>query len=127
MTRAKVLAVGLLGTLLCAAVHADSASESGELAFHRNCAACHSLDEGKNTMGPSLFSIYGRKSATVKDYGYSSALQNLNLNWSETNLDAYIADVQRFAPGSKMSVKIADARTREDIVLFLKAQASHER
>jgi len=127
MTRARLLVIGVLSALPCAAVHADTAIASGELAFHRNCAACHSLEKGKNTIGPSLFSIYGRKSAAINDYGYSKALQNLNLNWSEKNLDAYIADVQRFAPGSKMWVKLPDAKTRESIIFFLKSQALPEK
>lgn len=127
MTRAKLLAIGVLSALPSAAVHADTAIASGELAFHRNCAACHSIEKGKNSIGPSLFSIYGRKSAEIKDYAYSKALQNLDLNWSEENLDAYLSDVQRFAPGSKMWVKVPDAKVRESIILFLKVQASPEK
>ena len=127
MTRAKLLAIGVLSALPCAAVYADTAITSGELAFHRNCAACHSLEKGKNAIGPSLFSIYGRKSAAIKDYGYSRALQDLDLNWSEKALDAYIADVQKFVPGSKMSVKVPDAKVRESIILYLKSQASSEK
>lgn len=99
MTISRIVAMGSLGVLASAAVHAGSTDlESAQLAFHRNCAACHSLDKGENKIGPSLYGVYGRKAASMEGYSYSEALRQLNAVWSDTTLDAYTSDAQKLAP-----------------------------
>lgn len=113
------------GLLFCGAALAGGADAvNGELAFHRNCTACHSLEAGQNRIGPSLFNVYGRKSASVEGYAYSQTFRRLAVTWSDASLDPYLTDAQQFAPGSKMWIKLPDAQTRQDIIVFLRAQAS---
>ncbi|CAN7749215.1 c-type cytochrome [Variovorax sp. LjRoot130] len=104
--------------------HADANSVANEeLAFHRNCAACHSLEKGQNRIGPSLTSIHGRKSAMAEGYSYSATLRQLNLAWSNATLEPFLSDAQRFAPGSKMWVELDDEKTRKHIIEFLQLQS----
>ena len=53
--------------LLIGAGHAGAAdAEAGKKVFNK-CAACHSVEPGKNKIGPSLFGVYGRKAGTRSD------------------------------------------------------------
>src|SRR3984885_736848 len=56
----------------CAA-WADDAS-AGASVFKTECSECHSVKEGRNKKGPSLFGIVGRSAGTISDYSYSDAL-----------------------------------------------------
>jgi len=48
--------------------------EAGKTAF-KKCALCHTTEAGKNKLGPSLFGVVGRKSATLEDFNYSEAMK----------------------------------------------------
>lgn len=123
-----ILALAAACLLAAPAAWADGADTAdGELGFHRHCASCHALEAGQHRIGPSLFKVYGRKSASQEAYAYSQALRGLGLTWTDANLDPYLSDAQQFAPGSKMWVKLPDAQMRKDIVAFLKAQSSEAR
>lgn len=123
---AKLCAIGLAGAVTLAHADADSVA-SGELAFHRNCSTCHSLEKGENRIGPSLASVYGRKSAVAEGYAYSATLRQLNLTWSDATLEPFLTDAQRFAPGSKMWIKLDDEKTRKNIIEFFKSQSQPSR
>ena len=123
MAISRLLAAGLFASLSWTTAHADpGTTASGEIAFHRSCAACHSLEKEKHRIGPSLFSIYGKKSGQSPDFRYSDAMQKLDITWTDENLSGWLADSQKFAPSSKMWLKIPDDKTRQDIIAFLKAQ-----
>lgn len=126
MSIAKLFAAALAGTMTLAQANADSVA-NGELAFHRNCAACHSLEKGQNQIGPSLSSVHGRKSALAEGYVYSATLRQLNITWSDATLEPFLSDAQRFAPGSKMWIKLDDEKARKDIIEFLKSQSQPSR
>ncbi|HMM89791.1 copper-containing nitrite reductase [Bradyrhizobium sp.] len=68
----------------------------------RKCQACHSLDAGKNGVGPSLARIVGEKAGAVPGYNFSSAMKASNLTWDAATLDAYLTDPQKVVPGNKM-------------------------
>jgi len=74
---------------------------TGKLVF-RKCQACHSLEPGKNGLGPSLSGIVGKKSGSVANYSYSPAMKGSNLTWDVATLDTYLADPQKTVPGNKM-------------------------
>src|SRR5262249_19683174 len=56
---------------------ATSEETSGDTAagrqVFRKCQACHSLEPGKNMLGPSLGGLMGRKAGSEAGYNYSSA------------------------------------------------------
>jgi nitrite reductase (NO-forming) len=86
----------------------------------RKCQACHSLEAGKNILGPALNAIVGRKAATQPGYNYSAALKQSNLTWDAATLDAYLADPQKTVPGNKMPFPgLKTDHDRTDVIAFL--------
>ena len=48
---------------------ADGDAARGEKKFE-DCAACHKLERGENSLGPSLYGVFGRPAATLTDFRY---------------------------------------------------------
>jgi nitrite reductase (NO-forming) len=93
----------------------------GKLVF-RKCQVCHSLEPGKDVLGPSLAGIIGRKSGAEPNYGYSPAMKDANLTWDAKTLDAYLDDPQKLVPGNKMPFPgLKTAQDRADVIAFLAA------
>jgi len=67
------------------AVAAAQPAMTGDAAAGRQvfqkCRACHSLDAGKNGVGPSLANVVGEKAAAVPGYNFSPAMKASNLTW----------------------------------------------
>src|SRR6516225_7232950 len=96
---------------------------AGKLVF-RKCQVCHSLDPGKDVLGPSLAGIIGRKSGAEPNYAYSPAMKDANLTWDAKTLDGYLDDPQKFVPGTKMPFPgLKTAQDRADVIAFLAAPA----
>jgi cytochrome c2 len=87
----------------------------------RICASCHVAPAGgAPAAAPSLVGIVGRKVASEADYEYSPALRGMGGNWTRERLDAFIADVSGFAPGTTMAFAgIRDAETRKALIDYL--------
>jgi nitrite reductase (NO-forming) len=104
-----------------AALTGDAAA--GRQVF-RKCQACHSLEAGKNGLGPSLAGIVGEKAAAVPNYNFSSAMKASNLTWDAATLDAYLADPQKVVPGNKMPFPgLKTERERSAVIAFLAANS----
>jgi cytochrome c len=112
------LAFNILLVLAAApAIAADV--EAGKTAF-KKCALCHTTETGKNKIGPSLFGIVGRKSATVENFNYSEAMKNFDHTWDEGTLDEYLADPRGTVPGTKMIFPgIKEKTERDDVIAYL--------
>jgi nitrite reductase (NO-forming) len=88
---------------------------------YRKCQACHSM-EPKNSVGPSLAGIVGKKSASDPAYNYSQAMRNANLTWDIRALDAYLLDPQKTMPGNKMPFPgLKTENERQNLLAFLAA------
>jgi len=133
-TRTLALAVALA---ICAtqasaqeagkAATADDVS-AGEALFNKRCAQCHSLMEGKNGNGPSLFRIVDREAAVVPGFKYSRALRRMaaeeSLKWSEENLTAFLTRPSLLVPGTRMA--FPGVKKEEDLaalVAWIKANS----
>jgi cytochrome c len=114
----KALALGSLVAMAAGpAVAADV--EAGKTAF-KKCALCHTTDAGKNKIGPSLFGIVGRKSATVENFNYSEGMKKFDHTWDEETLDEYLADPRGMVPGTKMIFPgIKEKTERDDVIAYL--------
>lgn len=85
------------------------------------CAACHSLEPGRNLTGPALSGLWGRKAGSLESFTrYSSELKKSDIVWNEKTLDAWTKDPQAMVPGNYMSFPgIKDERARADLIAFL--------
>ena len=113
----------MLALSILAAMSAGSAAaadvEAGKTAF-KKCALCHTAEAGKNKIGPSLFGIVGRKSATVENFNYSEAMKKFDHTWDEATLDTYLADPRGTVPETKMIFPgIKDKAERDDVIAYL--------
>ncbi|MGJ4995507.1 c-type cytochrome [Bradyrhizobium sp. HKCCYLR20261] len=107
----------------CDLAFAGPASDLGEAQFKKSCAMCHSLEPGRNKLGPSLFGVLGRRAGTVAGFSYSSANKSSGLVWTRETLDVYLADPQTMVPGTLMAFPgVKNAADREALVEFLASQ-----
>ena len=94
---------------------------AGRLVF-RKCQVCHSLEPGKNILGPSLAGIIGRKAGDEPGYSYSPAMKQENIVWNANTLDRYLADPQKMVPGNKMPFPgLKTEQDRADVIAYLAA------
>ena len=97
---------------------------TGKLVF-RKCQACHSLEPGKNGLGPSLAGIIGKKASSVSNYNYSPAMKGSNLTWDIATLDAYLSDPQKSVPGNKMPFPgLKTENERNAVIAYLASTSS---
>ena len=97
----------------------QAATSSGETLFAK-CAACHSLEAGKNLIGPSLHGIIGRKAALAEGYSYSAAMKASGLTWNEAELATYIEKPQKIVPGTRMSFAgLSDPAERSALIAYI--------
>ncbi len=96
-------------------------AEAGRSVFGQ-CRACHQVGEtARNSAGPMLNGLFGRKAGTVAGYNYSDANKNSGITWDETNFAAYIKDPKGFMPGNKMAYAgLKDEKRIADLIAYLK-------
>lgn len=85
------------------------------------CAACHSLQPGKNGIGPSLFGVYGTKAGDIAGYSSSPALKASGLTWDDATLDKWLEAPMKTVPGTKMTYAgLKDPAKRQELIAFMK-------
>lgn len=115
----RLLALLLLAGAALPAMAAGDV-EKGKDVFSTECAECHSVREGKNKKGPSMFAVVGRKSATVADATYSDALKGSGIVWTADKIDAYVTAPKKIVPGGKMKYDgLASGAERADLLAYL--------
>jgi cytochrome c len=123
MNRMSAVVVLLAGSLTLGggwrAEAADAAA--GEKVFLA-CRACHQIGEtAKNSVGPVLNGVIGRKAGSYPDYNYSDANKNSGITWDEATFREYIRDPRAKVPGTKMTYPgVKDDAKIDDLLAFLK-------
>lgn len=92
------------------------------------CRFCHNMQPGgdQHKVGPNLYNIMGQRAGTVPGFGYSEAMRaarDRGLVWTDETLAAYIADPQRWMPGTSMIVSsgpIPDPKVQQAVVNLLR-------
>ena len=112
--------IGMIIIILTVSIANTADAEKGKKVF-KKCVACHSLQEGKNKIGPSLYKLLGRKAGSVEGYKYSKAMKNSGVVWNEESLDKFLTKPRKFIPKTKMSFRgIKKKSLRDDLISFFK-------
>ena len=96
----------------------------GEKVF-KKCSACHIVAKGgKNLIGPALYGVVGRASASVPDYAYSTALKAHGKNWNFEELNAFLLKPRSYIKGTKMAYAgLRKDKDRASVILYLNNQS----
>jgi cytochrome c len=93
---------------------------AGQAQFNR-CKICHSLEAGKNMVGPSLHGVFGRKAGTADNFTYSAAMTDSGIVWNDDTLTKYLRDPKQVVPGGKMAFPgIKDDQQIADLLAYLR-------
>jgi len=112
-------AVTLLPLVLIAQAQNLGDAQRGAQVFNQ-CKICHSLETGKNILGPSLHGLFGRKAGSLPGYAFSPAMKNSDITWNNDTLSKYLADPRAFIPGDKMAFPgVKDLSKLTDLLAFL--------
>jgi cytochrome c2 len=89
------------------------------------CGFCHTYNKGgKTKAGPNLHAIFGQRIASVPNFHYSPALAAMRgKKWDDATLDAFLADSDKFAPGTTMIISsgpVVDPKVRRAVINMLK-------
>ena len=119
---ASIAATGfvlVIGGAQAAAPKGDA--KNGQAVFMDNCGVCHTAEKGAaNKIGPNLFGVVGRKSATAPAYMYSPAMMMAGLTWDVPTLQVYLMGPQKKVPGTKMGFPgFSDPQDEADAIAYL--------
>lgn len=85
------------------------------------CKSCHSVEKGKNMIGPSLAGIVGTKAGDVAGFSFSPALKGSGLTWDDATLDKWLENPMKLVPGTRMTYSgQPDPAKRKAIIEYLK-------
>lgn len=83
------------------------------------CRACHSVEPGKNGIGPSLHGIVGEKAGDVPGYAFSAPLKASGIVWNRATLDEWLTNPMKMVPGTKMVIPVSDPAKRKALIDYL--------
>jgi cytochrome c2/cytochrome b561 len=93
------------------------------------CTFCHTTKKGQeHIVGPNLYAIFGQRAGSAPGFAYSEAMleaRDKGLVWNEETIAAYIADPDKFMPGTTMIISsgpIRDEKRRRAVVNILKRE-----
>ena len=118
------LAACFAASTLAAAAMAGDAAKGADV-FKKMCSSCHTIEKGAGNgpLGPNLFGVAGRSAAGATNFGYSAALKNSAIVWSDDKLKAWVQNPQKVVPGAKMIlIHAPSAEQAEDVVAFLETK-----
>jgi cytochrome c len=115
--------IAIVSALGAYPAHADDGdAKAGEAVFKKNCTVCHTVEAGKNKIGPSLHGVVGRHSASLPDFAYSDAMKKADKTWDEATLDSYLTNPRALVPGTKMIFAgLKDEADRKNVIAYLKS------
>ena len=119
----RVQAAVVLAIVAASPALAEGDAAAGEKVY-KKCKTCHSLEAGKNKLGPNLAGIFGRQAGSVEGYKYSAAMASSGIVWDEATLDAFVAKPKDVVPKTKMAFAgLKKEVQRQDLIAYLKEAA----
>ena len=100
--------------------------EHGQKVF-KKCSACHVVAKGgKNKIGPVLYGVLGKKSASITDYKYSKALIAHGKIWSFAEMNSYLIKPNAHIKGTKMAFAgLKKEKDRASVILYMNSQSDN--
>ncbi len=100
--------------------------DHGQKVF-KKCSACHMIaSDGKNMIGPNLWSVIGRQAGSVGDYKYSKAMIAYGKEWSFEEMNAYLIKPQAYIKGTKMAFAgLRKEKDRASVILYMNSKSSN--
>ena len=97
----------------------------GEKVF-KKCSACHQIAiDGKNMIGPNLWSVIGRTAGSISDYKYSKAMVAYAKEWTFEEMNSYLIKPQAYVKGTKMAFAgLRKEKDRASVILFMNSKSS---
>ncbi len=87
------------------------------------CQVCHSVEAGKNGVGPSLKGVVGRKAASIDGFNYSPAMKKSNLTWTPATISDFLTAPMKKVSGTRMaSPPMTKPQDRADVIAYLQQQ-----
>lgn len=100
----------------------EAINKAGHVMFDHRCRSCHADDPAKQSYGPSLVGIVGRKAASVEGFAYSDAMKSSGIVWTEDAIRGWIADNTAILPGTRMKhMNITDKNEQDFLISYLKS------
>jgi len=94
----------------------------GEKVF-KKCAACHSVADKTNKVGPYLTGVVGRPVATAEGYAYSEDMKAFGATgkvWDEATLNTYLENPKAVVAKTKMAFAgLKKQDERDDLIAYL--------
>jgi cytochrome c2 len=91
------------------------------------CTGCHIFQAGSHSLGPDLWKVVGRKTASRSGYSYSKAMREYRGNWTPERLDKFLTNPGQEVPGKSIQFEcIADPETRKEIIQLLTNHLSYK-
>ena len=114
------------GTLDLAKFLSLGTVEHGQKVF-KKCSACHVVAKGgSNKIGPALYGVLGRKSASISDYKYSKALIAHAKVWSYEEMNGYLLKPQAHIKGTKMAFAgLKSEKDRASVILYMNSMSDN--
>ncbi len=98
---------------------ATSARLAGAPPGFATCRSCHSVEPGRNGIGPSLFGIVGTRAGEVPGFNFSPALKASGVTWDRQSLDTWLQGPMKMVPGTRMVIGVPDPQRRKDVIDYL--------
>jgi len=107
-----------------ATLFAAADAGKGEKVFSK-CKACHKVEAGANSTGPTLYGVVGRPVDSEPGFAYSGALTAAGETWTPENLFHFLEDPKGVAPGTKMGFAgLKKAEDRVNVIAYLESVAN---
>ena len=126
---ASTTASGQEATKVVEAVDIKALLAMGDLAHgekvFKKCTACHMIAaEGKNMIGPNLWSVIGRQAGVVSDYKYSKAMIAYGKEWTFEEMNSYLIKPQAYVKGTKMAFAgLRKEKDRASVILYMNSKS----